>query len=136
MSRKTASLFKAGATIGARLCNASETEVEALAQYGFNIGLAFQITDDILDLTGNVEQLGKTAGIDIEQGKGFASVYENENAIDTVKQRLLKGNRLKQAQAEARNLTQTAISTLGVLSASQYKDALLDLTHLTIDREF
>ena len=42
--------------------------LSALEQYGFNLGLAFQIVDDILDLIADSEQLGKTAGIDVVQG--------------------------------------------------------------------
>jgi geranylgeranyl pyrophosphate synthase len=77
---KTAALFEAGTEMGARMAGASEDEVQRMRRYGYNIGLAFQIIDDILDIVGDEEKLGKTAGIDIAQGRGFASVADNQEA--------------------------------------------------------
>src|SRR5215813_8630557 len=51
ISLKTAALFKAAASIGAKLANADQKSIDALGQYGYNVGLAFQIIDDVLDLT-------------------------------------------------------------------------------------
>ena len=68
---KTAALFRAAGELGGRLGGGSQEQIEALANFGYSIGLAFQIVDDVLDLTGDTDQLGKTAGIDLEQGRGF-----------------------------------------------------------------
>src|SRR5206468_9938446 len=73
IAKKTASLFAAAVRLGAMLGGGSKEQVEALAQYGFNLGLAFQIVDDILDLIADSQKLGKTAGLDIVQGKGFVT---------------------------------------------------------------
>ena len=54
---------------GARLCGASGVQENALRRYGEKIGLAFQITDDILDLEGDAEKLGKPLGSDLKQDK-------------------------------------------------------------------
>ncbi len=70
IARKTASLFEAAAQMGAILGEADEEIIAALAQYAFNLGLAFQIVDDVLDIVGDPETLGKPVGSDIAQGAG------------------------------------------------------------------
>lgn len=68
-SRKTAALIAAAAESGALAGKGSEAQVAALARYGRAIGLAFQIADDILDIEGDTELLGKTTGADEARGK-------------------------------------------------------------------
>ena len=68
-SRKTAALISAAAESGALAGGGTDNQVEALAEYGRAIGLAFQIADDILDIEGSTEVLGKTAGSDVARGK-------------------------------------------------------------------
>ena len=68
-SRKTAALIAAAAESGALAGKGSESQVAALARYGRAIGLAFQIADDILDIEGDTELLGKTTGADEARGK-------------------------------------------------------------------
>lgn len=65
---KTASLFQASTTIGATLGGVDPATAEAMRQYGFSFGMAFQILDDILDFIGNEEELGKPVGSDLRQG--------------------------------------------------------------------
>jgi geranylgeranyl pyrophosphate synthase len=65
---KTASLFAGAAEMGAILGRASEPDVQALRLYGSDFGMAFQIMDDLLDLTGGTNELGKPAGNDLRQG--------------------------------------------------------------------
>jgi geranylgeranyl pyrophosphate synthase len=65
---KTASLFAGSAEMGAIIGNAPETAVQALRQYGSDVGMAFQIVDDVLDLREDSSQLGKPAGHDLTQG--------------------------------------------------------------------
>ena len=62
---KTAALLEAAVVCGARIGGATETQLDALARYSRNIGLAFQVIDDILDVTQPTEVLGKTAGKDL-----------------------------------------------------------------------
>jgi geranylgeranyl diphosphate synthase type II len=68
-SRKTAALISAAAESGALAGRGTDDQVEALARYGRAIGLAFQIADDILDIEGDTEVLGKTTGSDVVRGK-------------------------------------------------------------------
>jgi geranylgeranyl diphosphate synthase type II len=66
---KTGALLTAAAQMGAVGGGADEAQLQALTEYGQAVGLAFQIADDLLDVTASTAQLGKTAGHDAEQGK-------------------------------------------------------------------
>ena len=68
-NHKTGALFKSAVVCGAILGGATEPEIEKLTKFAHNIGLAFQIIDDILDITATQAELGKTAGKDIEAQK-------------------------------------------------------------------
>ena len=65
---KTAALFGHSTQGGALLAACSESQVEALRSYGYNLGMAFQIVDDILDFTGDEAEMGKPAGGDLLEG--------------------------------------------------------------------
>ncbi len=67
--RKTGALFLASLRLGAIIAEASEQQFSALDRYGKALGLAFQITDDLLDYSGDAEQLGKRVGKDEDRGK-------------------------------------------------------------------
>jgi octaprenyl-diphosphate synthase len=69
INRKTASLISCCCRVGALLGGNGNGEVEALAQYGRDLGMAFQITDDLLDFTADQQKLGKTLGNDIREGR-------------------------------------------------------------------
>jgi geranylgeranyl pyrophosphate synthase len=145
---KTAALFRAAGELGARLANASPQAVSALANFGYDIGLAFQIVDDVLDLTGDTAQLGKTAGIDLQQGRGFAAAtsaaYEAEapaaapatDIVASLKEKILAGDAIREAHEQADNLAALAISELDALPDSPAKDALVGLAHLVVERSF
>ncbi len=80
-SRKTAALIKASVTSGAALMRASGAEIDALSLFGDNMGLVFQIVDDILDEEGNTATLGKTSGKDKASGKiTFVRLYGIEES--------------------------------------------------------
>ena len=141
---KTAALFRAASAIGAKMAGAGPSEVEALSEFGFNLGLAFQIVDDILDLSADEERLGKTAGIDMEQGRGVAVALgaENGNGIspeadpmDAIKRKMLEGDTIAKAREQASLLISSAIDCLAILEESAAKQALVELTHLVIDRD-
>ncbi|MGD9322060.1 MAG: polyprenyl synthetase family protein, partial [Desulfobacteraceae bacterium] len=68
-TRKTAALISASVVSGAILVDAAEDQVKALTSYGQNIGLAFQVSDDILDIEGDSRELGKNVGSDTRQEK-------------------------------------------------------------------
>jgi octaprenyl-diphosphate synthase len=148
---KTAALFKAAASLGAKLAYADEAIVNGLGQYGYNLGLAFQIIDDVLDLTADSEQLGKTSGIDLAQGRGYAATYgsgaktgngvavvedeQNADPMVAIKRKLLRGDAILEARTQARQLAELAIANLDVLPASMAKDELVDLAYLVVDRD-
>ncbi|OQX61165.1 MAG: polyprenyl synthetase [Desulfococcus sp. 4484_241] len=67
--RKTAALMEGSCRCGAILADACDDEVDALGEYGTNLGLAFQMTDDLLDYTADTSVLGKMVGADLREGK-------------------------------------------------------------------
>ncbi|MDX2162558.1 MAG: polyprenyl synthetase family protein [bacterium] len=144
IGRKTAALFGAAAKIGAMMANAPQNQVDMLYQFGYNIGLAFQIVDDVLDLVGDEKQLGKTSGIDVAQGRGFATAYATETpeTVDeadpmvSIKRRVLQGDALEEARRQSRALVEAAVRQLDILPDSPYKQGLIDTAHMVIDREF
>ncbi len=69
VDRKTASLFAACTRLGALVAGASDTQEADLADFGWNLGMAFQLTDDILDFTADESVLGKPVGNDLREGK-------------------------------------------------------------------
>src|SRR5436305_1505132 len=69
ISRKTASLTAACCLLGAKLSGADDRTVRRADQFGRSLGIAFQIQDDILDIVGDVQDVGKTLGIDLEKVK-------------------------------------------------------------------
>lgn len=126
---KTAALFQSATEIGARLADASEDVIQALCNFGYNIGLAFQITDDILDIIGDEAVLGKTAGIDIDQGRGIGvvEVANGDDPMEAIKRKFMSGNYLQEAQEQAELLIELAISGLDVLPDSNAKTELVKL---------
>src|SRR5690606_10358533 len=140
--------FRAATTLGAKFAGSAEKQIDALAKYGYNIGLAFQIVDDILDMTENEKTLGKTSGIDIAQGKGYAIAHTNNGSMgnvaiaedqadpmQTLKQKLLTGDAITEGYRQAQFLVEQAIDYLDVLAPSPAKDALTRLANLTIQRD-
>lgn len=69
ITKKTASLIKNSAKIGGLIANGEDKQIQALENYGLNIGLAFQLQDDLLDVVANSEEFGKSIGGDIVNGK-------------------------------------------------------------------
>lgn len=149
IARKTAALFRSAAHMGGDLAGADKTTVEALRLYGFNVGLAFQIVDDVLDLTADTEQLGKTSGIDIQQGRGYAVAYAvngeakgqaavaepSTDPMTAIREKMLAGEAVKEGYAQANMLKQAAVASLDVLPASSYKDSLIELARLVVERD-
>jgi geranylgeranyl pyrophosphate synthase len=152
IARKTASLFEAGAHFGARLAQADEAIVNALRQFGFNVGMAFQIIDDILDLTADDTTLGKTSGIDLDQGRGYAAINSNGNgavavmeavaAVDEadpmtkIKAKIMNGDAIAEGRRRAHELVDMAIACLDVLPQSPARDELADLAYMVVNRSY
>jgi len=116
-SLKTGALIRASLALGGIAAGASERQLAALDEFGTHIGLAFQVVDDILDVEGNAETLGKTRGKDHEANK---PTY--------VKLLGLEG-----AKAEARSLLQAALDALESFGDSA--DTLRDLARYIVARD-
>jgi len=96
---KTASLFEAATGTGAVLSEAPEESVGALTSYGKNLGMAFQVIDDILDFTGDAKEMGKPVGGDLMQGTLTlpAMMFMERNPGDKLVQQIFeeRGDRAK-----------------------------------------
>lgn len=117
-SGKTGALFNAAIELGLILSNADQAKYAAYMTYANCLGLLFQITDDILDVTGTIEELGKTPGSDIRQDK---STYVSLLGLD-------------EARNEAHAVAQKAHAALATIEddthiLSAIIDYLMDRTH-------
>lgn len=95
---KTGALFRAAIRCGAILSNAANSQLNALTRYAENFGLAFQITDDILDVTGDEKNLGKPVGSDARNKK---STYVTLTSLETAKS--LAGDAVNDAVSALKN---------------------------------
>lgn len=97
ISKKSAVFFSNCCRLGAVLARASDTHVESLACFGLNAGIAFQITDDLLDITGDEGRTGKTAGSDVDKNKlTLATIHLLKEVDETEKPAII--NELNAAQ--------------------------------------
>ena len=145
---KTASLFIAATEGGAILSNAPEEEIAALRSYGRNLGMAFQMVDDILDFTADENELGKPVGSDLRQGTFTLPVlyYLEQDAraktigdfmsvdLDQLIDAIRHSSAIAAAQAEAQRAAQAARDALAIFSDNIYRRALADLANYVIER--
>lgn len=134
---KTARLYMVSGEIGGLIAEASPREVEALKNYGFYSGIAFQMVDDLLGVSGVEEELGKPVGSDIREGKKTIVVLEALNRLDGGgKRRLMEvlGNRSasKERILEAISLIEASgaveyVKKLAYHYSSEAKKALTSL---------
>lgn len=155
LRRKTAYLFSACCEVGAILAGASDEQVKALAEYGLNLGIAFQLADDLLDFTSNDSILGKRAGADLVEGKLTLPLILLRNADPDVADQLeivmldksysgisreklvnalKRSNSLEMARQRAYQHAESAIKNLEVLPQTEYRLALCDLPAFVIER--
>lgn len=82
-ARKTGAMLRVALRLGARTAGAAPSQIDALDRYGEKLGLAFQITDDLLDVRGDEQALGKRVGKDAQQGKlTFPAVLGVEESLE------------------------------------------------------
>jgi octaprenyl-diphosphate synthase len=144
IARKTAALVAASCRLGAAHAGADETVVDAMERFGKAVGTAFQIQDDLLDLTGDVREVGKTLGIDVEKGKltlpliHFLRTAPKEHRellksllrsaepdkSEKIRNLVLPSGSLEYARQTAERLVDEARECLKVLPASESRDAL------------
>lgn len=157
ISAKTAALFSAASQSGAVAADAPEEQVQALYDYGLNLGLAFQIQDDILDYQGSAADLGKNAGDDFAEGKSTLPLIlamRASRATDAAfwdrtigkreqkpgdfehAQNLMKASgALDEARAVARGFADTARAALSVFSPGPWRQALENLAIYSVERQ-
>lgn len=153
---KTASLIGAAAESGALVCGAPEPTIDALREYGFSLGMAFQIVDDILDFSGNAAVLGKPVGGDLWSGTltlPTLLLIERQPGRDNPVQRFFESKRnreqrfaealdavrgsgvLAESETVARGYLDRAVAALGSLpNPAGAKEALVDLAEYVVTR--
>jgi geranylgeranyl pyrophosphate synthase len=151
---KTAVLFEAACKAGMAAGGGSDTQIVALGSYGFDVGVAFQIVDDVLDFTGDEGTLGKPSGNDLRQGtitlpliyalKATASprlraIIEQSDPDDTEVEaaiaEVLAAGGTDAAMDEARRYITQAIGHLSGFPASPAQRTLIDLAQFVVNRE-
>ena len=143
---KTASLFRAAAEMGALLGGGDEDIVGHLSDYAHNLGLAFQIVDDVLDIVGDPETMGKPVGVDLPQGMGAVSMHNGRRAnsgiseaeADPLQQmmvRLRESGAVEVAQEEAEEMAERARSALYRVPPSPARDEMDRLIDQVVHRE-
>jgi octaprenyl-diphosphate synthase len=156
VAKKTASLFRLAALLGGQLAEASQSHINALGEYGFYLGLTFQIVDDLLDLTGDSALMGKETGVDVSQGKGVAMAYaegsngrsevpaavvavaeaqEDDDPYTAVKRRLIAGGAIEEGHQMIAVLSAQASAALDKLPPSRAVDSLRDVVTLVVERD-
>lgn len=152
ISRKTASLFDAAARMGAMLAGAEETVVESLAIYAHNLGLAFQMVDDILDIIGDPEKMGKPVGLDVAQHRGITAVQNGhageaaavaiaemtppaDDPLAQMMARLRDSGAVEIARMQAREIADRARAALVHVPDSPYRQALYEVVDMVIERD-
>lgn len=155
---KTASLFAGSAEMGAFIGNAPEPTVQALRQYGADIGMAFQIVDDVLDLREREDKLGKPAGHDLTQGtvtlptiiyagglvagsgaldrlRGVVSGELDDRAsVDRVVQEIRGSGALEAAMSEAEAYADRAKEQASHVLDPLTREMLLEVADIAVDR--
>lgn len=149
ISLKTASLFEAAAKMGAMLGGGNEKERQALADYAYNLGLAFQIVDDILDIIGDPEAMGKPIGTDLAQNRGVmatqnggvATIEKTQTAvveddpIAAMMSRLRESGAVEIARMQANEMANRARTALTHIPPSPYRDNMEELIDMVMERD-
>ncbi len=147
VGRKTASLFSACAELGAIVAGASLGERTALRDYGYSFGVAFQLRDDVLDLVGSSQRLGKPVVRDLDQEKMSLVMLHATSKSERAREILMSKDRdsvldllestgaLDYANQRTREYSDMAKEELAVLAPSAARDTLCVLAELAFDRE-
>ena len=158
ISTKTAVLFSASTKVGAILANKKNNEKDALEFYGKNLGLTFQIADDILDYNSELKLFGKKIGNDFYEGKItlpvillsqqinniekqslkdiFKKNKRSENDLKFTLDLILKYKIIEQCYKKAEHFISLASSSLSIFPNSEEKRVLENLTTFSLERSF
>lgn len=155
--RKTAVLLQGACRAGAVIAEAPEEMEAALSTYGFNLGLAFQMADDLLDYTSDAETLGKAVGADLREGKLTLPVIhalsradapdrarmekiiaDSEFSLDDfriLRELLERYEGIEYTRTRARDRVSDAKEALAVFPASETREILMDLADYALARK-
>lgn len=156
ITRKTAVLFSAACEIGGRLAEVSEEKIKALKDFGYYLGLGFQMTDDILDYMGNPEITGKKNGTDLFEGKltlpviktlekadenekniiteMFKKKERNDDDLKVLKDIMVKYDIEKISEKTADEYINKSLSSLDIFEDNDYRKALIALALAMVGR--
>ncbi|SVB04886.1 uncharacterized protein METZ01_LOCUS157740 [marine metagenome] len=153
ISLKTASLFETACETGAILSRADEKLIEALKCYGRNLGMGFQIIDDILDIDGSQVQTGKPIGQDLmhgiitlpsllalnkNEGENPINYMFNNSNNESLLEECIKFVQDKDVLDECYQIAQdycdNALESLNILDSNRYKESLIELASYVINR--
>ena len=154
IERKTASLLRTAAETGAILSGAGEDHIQALRQYGYLLGMAFQIVDDVLDFIGDEATLGKPVGSDLRQGMitlptirlleedpdhpAIRRIFDDgdfsDDAVQDAVRVVLRSSGVSHSLEEARRFARAAVDSLATLPSSPARQALETLAEYVVDR--
>lgn len=154
IERKTASLLRTATETGAILSGAPESWISTFRSYGYNLGMAFQIVDDILDFVGNEQKMGKPVGSDLRQGMitlptiylleedpdnaSIRAIFDDVDTSDEAIQRavgdVLGSRAIERSVAEARRFARLALDQIATLPDTPSRRALEQLTDYVVER--
>lgn len=152
---KTAMLFEAASHSGAVLAEADPAQEEALRCYGRDLGLAFQLVDDLLDYQGDAGTMGKNVGDDLAEGKPTLPLIHamhvgTPDQAELVRQAIRQGGlerldevlaivretgALDYTRGRAEEMASRALAQLDALPPSRYRDSMARLARLAVDRQ-
>ena len=155
IERKTAVLFSAATALAAKVAGATDEVQAQLADYGLNLGLAFQIADDVLDYTGDANALGKNLGDDLAEGKAtlpvihalglaapatrarLAQIIRNgdTSALAEVVAAIGEHGSLEYSRRAAERYAQAAAAAIASLPDNEWTNALRGLAQHAVNRE-
>nr|CRH07228.1 Octaprenyl-diphosphate synthase [Candidatus Magnetococcus massalia] len=158
VKQKTASLFASASELGAVVGGQSDEVAKRMYEYGMQLGIAYQLVDDLLDYSAETEKLGKNVGDDFQEGKMTLPVihaYEKgdeeerafwqrsleeedqpEGSFEHARSLIQKHGSLDYAMAFAKQRIERAKEALSVVPESAEKSALIQLADFAVDREY
>lgn len=156
IDRKTARLFSAGCRLGAVLAKSDKSVEEDLAEYGWQLGMAFQLIDDALDYRPDADQLGKNVGDDLAEGKvTLPLIHAMQNGtdaqqkvirhaiseghlddLDAVLEAIESTQAIAYTAARAKDWAERAQAALQSLPDSEYRSMLQDIAGFVVSRDF
>jgi len=154
--QKTASLISAACELGGLTTTKLKKDCRSLRKFGMNLGMAFQIRDDLFDLYGNENLTGKDTGLDVKRNSFTLPIIHSlqtlskkdrnsllniinqknfsRNDISDLKQLIEKGNGYNYANLKIEEFTQSAIDTISYFPNSDYKNSMVNLANYNQER--